>query len=56
MVQMIKSINEDDGFLAKLHTLVLMDDTVIMACSKDMYRKKMEKVSEYCKEYGRTLM
>ena len=30
MVQMIKSINEDDGFLAKLHTLVLMDDTVML--------------------------
>ena len=27
MVQMINSINEADGFLAKLHTLVLMDDT-----------------------------
>ena len=26
MVQMMKSINEDDGFLAKLHTLVLLDD------------------------------
>ena len=52
MVQMVISINEDDGFLAKLHTPVFMDETVIMACSGDMCTKKMEKVLEYCKEYG----
>ena len=33
MVQLIKSVTENDGFLATLHTLVLMDDTVILSCS-----------------------
>ena len=52
MVQMVKSINENDGFLKKLHTLVLMDDTVILACSRDMCMKKMSKVLEYCRDFG----
>ena len=52
MIQMVKSINENDGFLEKLHTLALMDDTVVLACSRKMCIKKMEKVLEYCKDYN----
>ena len=52
MVQLIKSVSENDGFLTKLHTLVLMDDTVILSCSRDLCIQKMEKVIDFCNEYG----
>ena len=49
---MINSVIENDGFLTKLHALVLMDDTVILSCSRDLYLQKMAKVLEFCNEYG----
>ena len=52
MVRLIKSVTDEDGFLGKLHTLVLMDDTVILSCSRDVCMMKMRKVLEFCTEFG----
>ena len=52
MVRLIKSVVERDGFLGTLHALVLMDDTVILSCSRDVCIKKMTKVFEFCSEFG----
>ena len=35
MVKMIKESVRNDGFLGSLHVLLLMDDTVIMATSRE---------------------
>ena len=51
MVQMIKSLNVNDGFLGNVHTMILMDDTVIMSCSRDLCYRKMKKVLEFCEQF-----
>ena len=52
MIKMLKRYVPQDGFLGSLHALMLMDDTVILATSKEMCEKKFEIVLKYCKEYG----
>ena len=52
MVKMMKERVENDGFLGALHALLLMDDTVIFATSRDMCRKKLEVLLDFCSEYG----
>ena len=52
MIRMIKEAVPVDGFLGNLHALMLMDDTVILATSRDMCIKKMKVVLEYCRDYG----
>lgn len=52
MVRMIKRAVGDDGFLGMLHVLLLMDDAVIVATSREMCLKKMEIVNEFCRESG----
>ena len=52
MVRMLKQTIATDGFLGTLHALLLMDDTVIVATSRDMCIKKFKVVLEYCREYG----
>ena len=51
MVRLIKSVTEIDGFLNTLHALVLMDDTVILSCSRNLCMQKMKKVLEFCDEF-----
>lgn len=41
-----------DGFLEILHTLLLMDDMVTLAVSKEMCLRKLSVVLNYCQEYG----
>ena len=41
-----------DGFLQWLHCLMLMDDTVILATSRAMFKKKLKILEKYCEEYG----
>ena len=52
MVKMIKESVQSDGFLGRLHVLMLMDDTVIMATSREKCLKKLEAVLNFCDEYG----
>ena len=52
MIKMIKQVTPVDGFLGSLHALMLMDDTVILATSRDMCVKKLDVVLNYCTEYG----
>ena len=55
MIKMIKTSFVNDGFLGSLHTLMLMDDTVLFATSKDKLIKKFKKCQEFCEEYGMTI-
>ena len=41
-----------DGFLESLHALLLMDDTVLLATSRDRILNKFQIVDLFCKEYG----
>ena len=52
MIRMIKERVGPDGFLGELHALLLMDDTVILATSREMCLTKMNVLSQYCHEYG----
>ena len=52
MVRMIKESMQNDGFLGRLHVLMLMDDTVIMATSREKCLKKLEALLNFCDEYG----
>ena len=55
MVRMIKDAVPVDGFLRNLHILMLMDDTVILATSREACLKKLDAVLSYCREYGMEL-
>ena len=52
MVKMIKEAVPLDGFLGRLHILMLMDDTVVMATNRDACLEKLDAVLRYCNEYG----
>ena len=52
MLRMIKDRIVTDGFLGSLHALLLMDDTVILATSREMCSRKLDTVLNYCREYG----
>ena len=52
MIKMIKNAVEEDGFLGGLHALLLMDDTVILATSREMCEAKLRVVLQYCQEFG----
>ena len=52
MIKMIKEKVPVDGFLGDLHALMLMDDTIIVATSREMCLKKLDAVLDYCEEYG----
>ena len=42
----------DDGWLKWLHSLMLMDDTVIFATTRERMAEKLSILEEYCSEYG----
>lgn len=52
MVRMLKRIIPTDGFLGNLHSLLLMDDTVILATSREMCEKKLSVVCQFCVQSG----
>ena len=52
MVKMIKGSFANDGFLGALHALLLMDDTVLLATSREKCESKFRVVAQYCKEFG----
>ena len=41
-----------DGYLQDLHSLLLMDDTVIFATSFDKMQRKLNTLNDYCSQYG----
>ena len=55
LIKMIKDQCGMDGFLTWLHTLMLMDDTVILATTREQCVKKMECVLNFCDASGMML-
>ena len=51
MVLMMKALG-NDSFLHDLHLMVLMDDTVLVASSKELIIKKFEVLMKFCQQYG----
>ena len=52
MVKMIKRAIGNDGFLGMLHALLLMDDTILLATTRDMCEAKLKIVLQYSNEFG----
>ena len=52
LIKMVKERSPCDGFLSWLHLLMLMDDTVILATSRESLQMKLSILKEYCDEYG----
>ena len=55
MVKLIKNAIANDGFLGFFHALLLMDDTVILATSRERCVAKFRIVLQYCNEYGMSI-
>ena len=49
---MINESSGSDGYLGGLHTLLLMDDTILLATSRERLEKKFKVVQPFCTEYG----
>jgi hypothetical protein len=47
MIRMLKTRCNHDGFLASFHCLMLMDDTVILATSRDKCLEKLQVVLDF---------
>ena len=52
LIKLIKEGVELDGFLSWLHVLVLMDDTVLLATSREKMVHKIRILVDYCNAYG----
>lgn len=52
LIKMLKEGAGIDGFLSWLHVLVFMDDTVILATSRQNIKDKLGILQQYCKDYG----
>ena len=52
LVKLIKNSCESDGFLSWLHLLILMDDTVLLATSRENMKKKVKLLMDFCDKYG----
>ena len=50
LIRRMKILCSDDGFLCKLHMLLLMDDTCILATSREQCLSKMNILTSFCKE------
>ena len=55
MVKILKESMADDGFLGSLHILLLMDDAVLLATSRENIRKKLSVTQCYCNVYGMSM-
>ncbi|XP_063875059.1 uncharacterized protein LOC135108212 [Scylla paramamosain] len=51
LIKSIKDNCEDDGFLSWLHILVLMDDTVLLATTRERMLHKIGLMKTYCDNY-----
>ncbi len=52
LVRTMKERYASDGFLGTLHMLLLMDDTVILATTRQAAAKKFQILLDYCSEFG----
>ena len=52
LIVMFKQRCDNDGFLCRLHVLMLMDDTVILATSRRKLEEKLNILWEYCDTHG----
>ena len=52
LIKLVKEGMGIDGFLSWLHILVLMDDTVLLATTRNSIIKKTQILQNYCSEYG----
>ena len=52
MIRMIKQRCQMDGFLAWLHVMVLMDDTILLSTTKIGMKRKLEILYDFCDTYG----
>ena len=55
MIRMVKVAFEEDGFLGSLHMLMLMDDTVLFATTKEKLIEKFQKCQDFCEQYGMSI-
>ena len=55
LILMIKSKCSPEPILGWLHTLMLMDDTVILATSREKMEEKLKLLEEYCAKSGMRL-
>ena len=51
LIKLIKEGCDPDGFLAWLHVLVLMDDTVLLSTTLNGIIKKLTILQNYCNDY-----
>ncbi len=54
-VKRLREQSPPDGFLQWLHCLLLMDDTVLLATSRDICVRKFRVMVDFCSEYGMTI-
>ncbi|XP_063888609.1 uncharacterized protein LOC135115608 [Scylla paramamosain] len=52
MIQMLKQRCPVDGFLAWLHVLVMMDDTILLSTTQDGMKSKIKILQEFCSTRG----
>ena len=52
LIKYVKENCEDDGFLSWLHILVLMDDTVLLATTRERMLYKIGLMKTFCDDYG----
>lgn len=52
LIKMFKDKCRNDGFLRWLHVLMLMDDTVIFATSRERLQEKLNILNDFCIMYG----
>ena len=53
MVKMIKESSGSDGYLGGLHTLLLIDNAILLATTREQLEKKFKVVQKFCREYVR---
>lgn len=52
LIKLLKENCADDGFLSWLHILVLMDDTVLLATTRERMTHKLSLLKSFCDDYG----
>ena len=52
MIRMLKQRCPADGFLAWLHVMVMMDDTILLSTTKEGLERKIQILFEFCHSYG----
>ena len=51
LAKMLKASCPEDGYLDPLHSLMLMDDTALLATSRENLLKRYDALVRFCEEY-----